>query len=48
MPYLNGFDENPNEKYMEDGSLKRLYQNKQIEEFIFDEKIDVTEYFREI
>lgn len=45
MPYLNGFDEAPNEKYMEDGSLNRLYPHKNFKEFIYNEQIDVTEYF---
>lgn len=48
MPYLVGFDDAPNEKYMEDGSLNRLFPHKHFDEFIYDEKIDIMEYFEEI
>ncbi len=48
MPYLNGFDENPNERYLEDGSLNRLFPNKHFNEFIYNENIDATEYFMEV
>lgn len=48
MPYLVGFDDAPNEKYMEDGSLNRLFPNKQFDEFIYDEKIDVMKYFSDL
>lgn len=48
MPYLNGFDEDPNGKYMEDGSLSRLFPSKKFTEFIYNDKIDVTEYFGDI
>lgn len=48
ITYLNGFDENPNEKYMEDASLSRLFPEKFFKEIIYDEKIDVTDFFKEI
>lgn len=47
MPYLVGFDDAPNEKYMEDGSLNRLFPNKHFDEFIYNEQIDIMEYFEE-